>query len=69
MIKKIDLSGIWNFELDPDKKGIEARLFDKTKNDTITLLSFNPQYFLPKVSILSKIILSFRQTKRIILCK
>ncbi|RHT93437.1 beta-glucuronidase [Clostridium sp. AM27-31LB] len=37
MIKKIDLSGIWNFELDPDKKGIEARLFDKTKNDTITL--------------------------------
>ena len=29
MIKKIDLSGIWNFELDPDKKGIEARLFDK----------------------------------------
>lgn len=37
MIKKIDLSGIWNFELDPDKKGIEARLFDKAKNDTITL--------------------------------
>ena len=34
MIKKIDLSGIWNFELDPDKKGIEARLFDKAKNDT-----------------------------------
>lgn len=37
MIKKIDLSGIWNFELDPDKKGLKARLFDKAKMNTITL--------------------------------
>jgi hypothetical protein len=32
MIKRIDLSGLWNFELDPDKKGIEGRLFDRQKN-------------------------------------
>mgnify|MGYP000019433849 CR=1 FL=1 len=37
MIKRIDLSGLWNFELDPDKKGIEGRLFDRQKNDTINL--------------------------------
>lgn len=37
MIKKIDLSGLWNFELDPDKKGIEGRFFDRIKNDTINL--------------------------------
>lgn len=37
MIKKIDLSGLWDFELDPDKKGIEGRFFDRQKNDTINL--------------------------------
>lgn len=45
MIKKIDLSGIWNFELDPDKKGIEARLFDKAK---MTLSLFREPLLLPK---------------------
>ncbi len=37
MIKKIDLSVLWDFELDADKKGIEGRFFDRKKNDSINL--------------------------------
>ena len=37
MIKKMDLSGIWAFTLDPEKQGIEQKFFHDLLDDTIEL--------------------------------
>lgn len=39
MIKKYNLSGLWNFELDEDKAGIEKELYQADLQDTIELPS------------------------------
>ena len=39
MIKKYNLSGLWNFELDTDKAGIEKALYQASLQDTIELPS------------------------------
>lgn len=39
MIKKYNLSGLWNFELDTDKVGIEKALYQASLQDTIELPS------------------------------
>nr|WP_294492068.1 sugar-binding domain-containing protein [uncultured Anaerosporobacter sp.] len=39
MIKKYNLSGLWNFELDKDKAGIEKALYQASLQDTIELPS------------------------------
>jgi len=36
-IEILDLSGIWNFQLDPDNVGIEGKWFNKQLSDSIRL--------------------------------
>lgn len=35
--KRIDLKGSWDFQVDPDKKGVEKKLFSSRLNDTVKL--------------------------------